>query len=113
MQMGAHAARNLRARLAGRPTAPFVYRNKGDLATIARHRAVASFADGRLQVSGRLAWYLWLFVHIAHLIGFRNRLSVLLQWAYADLFLERGVRLITAPADELRTPEGDQGGPAA
>ncbi len=93
MQMGAHAARNIRRTLEGREHVPFIYRNKGDLATIGRHRAIADF--GRLQVSGSLAWWFWLFLHIMYLAGFRNRLSVLLEWGYSYLTYARGARLIT------------------
>lgn len=95
MQMGAHAARNLRRDLEQRPRAAFVYRNKGDLATIGRHRAIADF--GRLQVTGWLAWWFWLFLHILYLAGFRNRLSVLLEWAYSYFTYDPGARLITRP----------------
>lgn len=98
-QMGKHAARNIRAHLAGRPLRPFAYLNKGDLATIGRHKAVAAFAEGRIRVAGYFAWFLWLFIHIAYLVGFRNRLSVMLQWAYNYIFFERGVRLITETED--------------
>jgi NADH dehydrogenase len=93
MQMGRHAAKNIRRDLEQRARVPFVYRNKGDLATIGRHRAIADF--GRVQVSGFLAWWLWLFVHILYLAGFRNRLSVLVEWAYSYFTYERGARLIT------------------
>ena len=92
MQMGSHAARNIRRTLERRPREVFVYRNKGDLATIGRHRAIADF--GRLQVAGGLAWWFWLFLHIMYLAGFRNRLSVLLEWGYSYLTYERGTRLI-------------------
>lgn len=92
MQMGDVAARNIRRDLQGEPRVSFRYRNKGDLATIGRHKAIADF--GRFHVTGRLAWWLWLFVHIMYLVGFRNRLSVLLQWAYAYVTYQRGVRLI-------------------
>ncbi len=98
-QMGKHAAKNIRRHLAGEPSLPFEYFNKGDLATIGRHKAVASFFDGKLSFTGYLAWFLWLFVHIAYLVGFRNRISVLLQWAYNYIFFERGVRLITETED--------------
>ena len=81
------------ARLAGKPTRPFVYFNKGDLATIGRHRAIADF--GFVRVTGYLAWMLWLFIHILYLVGFRNRVSVLVQWAYAYFTYQRGMRLIT------------------
>jgi NADH:ubiquinone reductase (H+-translocating) len=93
MQMGRHAARNIRRDLEQRPREPFVYRNKGDLATIGRHRAIADF--GRLQLTGVLAWWFWLFLHIMYLAGFRNRISVLIEWAYSYFTYERGARLIT------------------
>jgi NADH:ubiquinone reductase (H+-translocating) len=95
MQMGRHAAHNIRRDLEQRPREPFVYRNKGDLATIGRHRAIADF--GRLKLTGFLAWWFWLFLHIMYLAGFRNRLSVLIEWAYSYFTYERGARLITAP----------------
>jgi NADH:ubiquinone reductase (H+-translocating) len=93
MQMGAIAARNIRHDLRDQPRVSFRYRNKGDLATIGRYKAIADF--GKFHVTGRLAWWFWLFVHIMYLVGFRNRLSVLLQWAYAYFTYQRGVRLIT------------------
>jgi NADH dehydrogenase len=93
IQEGRRAADNVLARLAGRPTQVFTYFNKGDLATIGRHRAIANF--GFLQVTGYLAWLLWLFIHILYLVGFRNRVSVLVQWAYAYFTFQRGMRLIT------------------
>jgi NADH dehydrogenase len=93
MQMGQHAARNILRTLQRRPREPFVYHNKGDLATIGRHLAIADF--GRLQVTGPLAWWFWLFLHIMYLAGFRNRLSVLLEWGYSYFTYERGARLIT------------------
>jgi NADH:ubiquinone reductase (H+-translocating) len=99
MQMGRHAARSIAAIIAGAPTPPFRYVNKGDLATIGRHKAVASFGGGKLRVAGYTAWFLWLFIHIMYLVGFRNRISVMLQWAYNYIFFERGVRLITETED--------------
>ena len=93
IQEGRVAADNVLARLAGRPPRLFAYFNKGDLATIGRHRAIADF--GFMQVTGFLAWTLWLFIHILYLVGFRNRVSVLFQWAYAYFTYQRGMRLIT------------------
>ena len=93
MQEGRHAARNALRIVKGETTIPFRYYNKGDLATIGRNRAIAVF--GRVEVAGYPAWLLWLFVHILYLAGFRNRLSVLIQWAYAYSTFQRGVRLIT------------------
>jgi len=94
MQGGAHAARNIARLMRPGPTLPFRYRNMGDMATIGRNRAVGVFPWGTAQ--GWIAWVMWLFIHIAQLIGFRNRASVLIQWAYAYFTFQRGVRLITA-----------------
>jgi NADH dehydrogenase len=93
MQMGARAAHNVERDLEQRERIPFVYRNKGDLATIGRHRAIADF--GFLQVTGSVAWWFWLFLHILYLAGFRNRIAVLIEWAYSYFTYERGARLIT------------------
>ena len=93
MQEGKRAANNIKLLLHGEPTVPFRYRNKGDLATIGRYKAVADF--GSFRVVGWIAWWFWLFVHIMYLVGFRNRISVLLQWAYSYFTYQRGVRLIT------------------
>ena len=92
-QQGTHAARNVARLIRGEATRPFRYFDPGNMATIGRANAIADF--GWLQVSGFMGWLLWLFVHILFLIGFRNRLSVLLQWAAAYLTYQRSVRLIT------------------
>lgn len=92
-QTGAHAAHMIERTLRGEPRTPFTYFHKGDLATIGRHKAVAAF--GKLHLSGYLAWWLWLFVHLMYLVGFRNRVTVLVQWAYAYFTFGRGVRLIS------------------
>lgn len=92
-QQGTHAARNILRDVRGRSRRPFRYRDKGTLAIIGRHKAIANFPW--LRISGSAAWFLWLFIHILYLAGFRNRLSVLLQWAYAYFTYQRGVRLIT------------------
>jgi NADH dehydrogenase len=94
IQSGPRAAKNILLRIERRDTVPFRYRNKGDLATIGRYRAVALIAG--LHLSGWFAWWTWLFVHILYLAGFRNRLSVLLEWGYSFFTYERGARLITA-----------------
>jgi NADH dehydrogenase len=98
MQEGRVAAYNVISSLGGRARKPFHYLNKGDLATIGRSKAIANLFGGRIKLTGALAWWLWLLIHITYLIGFRNRLSVLLQWAYAYLTFQRGARLITAPS---------------
>ncbi len=96
VQEGRHAARNIMRLRSGDPTEPFRYKDRGVLATMGRASAVAQF--GRCHFSGLLAWVLWLVVHITWLIGFRNRLIVLLDWAWAYFTLQRSARLITAGA---------------
>ncbi len=100
IQEGRHAARNMVRILRSEQTRPFRYRDKGMLATIGRAAAVARI--GRMQFSGFLAWLAWLFVHIYFLIGFRNRVAVILQWAWSYLTFKRGARLITETAEQWR-----------
>ena len=95
MQQGRHAARMLLARLGGRKTQPFHYRDKGNLATIGRARAVADLKG--IHLSGAPAWVTWLAVHLWYLIGFQNRLLVLTRWAFSFLTHGRGARLISGP----------------
>jgi len=94
MQSGPHAARNILRRIEGRLPVAFRYRNKGDLATIGRHRAIAQFPS--FEMWGKPAWWFWLFLHIMYLAGFRNRLSVLIEWGYSYFTYQRGARLISA-----------------
>jgi len=94
MQQGRHVARNIIAILRGQPTTRFEYRDKGIMATIGRNAAVAEM--GSVRISGIVAWLAWLFIHIVFLVGFRNRLAVLFNWAYAYITYGRGARLITA-----------------
>ena len=94
MQSGKHAAHNILRLINRRSTQPFRYRNKGDLATIGRHRAIAQFPS--FQMAGNLAWWFWLFLHIMYLAGFRNRVSVLFEWSYSYFTYQRGARLIAA-----------------
>jgi len=93
MQQGRHAARNILSMLRGGKPHPFHYFDKGSMATIGRHKAVADLRF--LHLSGLLAWLAWLFVHIIFLVGFRNRLAVLFQWAWAYFSFDKGARLIT------------------
>jgi NADH dehydrogenase len=92
-QQGAFAAKSIIRDTRRQPRKKFRYFNKGDLATIGRSRAIADF--GRVRFTGRLAWFLWLIVHIMYLVGFRNRIVVLIEWAYAYFTYQAGVRLIT------------------
>jgi NADH dehydrogenase len=92
-QMGAYVARAIRARLRGEPTPPpFKYRDFGNLATIGRMAAVVHL--GRLRLAGLPAWWFWLLVHVLFLIGFRNRLIVLINWAWAYWSYQRHARII-------------------
>nr|WP_240907012.1 NAD(P)/FAD-dependent oxidoreductase [Paludisphaera rhizosphaerae] len=96
-QMGSHAAQNILRAMAGKPLLPFHYKDKGSMATIGRGAAVAQV--GRFKVSGFIAWMMWMFVHVFFLVGFRNRLLVVLQWAWSYVTYDRGARLITGRAD--------------
>jgi NADH dehydrogenase len=93
MAQGRYVARAIRARLRGETAPPFHYFDKGTLATIGRNKAVAAF--GRLHISGPIAWFAWLFVHLMYLVEFDNRLLVLIEWIYDYITRNRGARLIT------------------
>jgi NADH:ubiquinone reductase (H+-translocating) len=102
MQQGRHAAHLVRDRLAGRPSKPFRYHDKGNLATIGRARAVADL-PGRIRLSGLLAWLTWLFVHLWYLVGFQNRVLVFIRWSFSFFTRGRGSRLITGGAETAET----------
>ncbi len=93
IQEGKAAAKNILRDLHRKPRKKFRYFNKGDLAVIGRSRAIADL--GWIRFSGRIAWFFWLFVHIMYLVGFRNRIAVLLDWAYSYFTYQAGARLIT------------------
>lgn len=110
IQSGRHAARNVAHALRGEPLEPFRYRDRGSMATIGRKAAVAQL--GRLRVSGLPAWLLWLFVHLLFLIGFRNRVLVMFEWAWAYFTWRRGARVVLAAqaplaAEAPRAKEND------
>ena len=96
MQGARHVARQIRRRIAGQPTTAFRYTDKGIMATIGRNAAVAELAFG-LRTSGFLAWVMWLILHLVLLIGFRNRLNVLVNWAWNYFTYDRSARLIMHP----------------
>jgi NADH dehydrogenase len=106
IQSGTYAAKVIRRRILGRPHAPFRYRDKGDVAVIGRLAGVTNIGwlgpFGRQ--SGFLAWALWLGIHIVYLIGFANRLVVLIRWGWSFLTHGRGTRLITGDRSELLPP---------
>ncbi len=104
MQSGAHVARQIGRLLEGRSTVPFRFRDRGTMATIGRRAAVAEL-PGRVRLRGTIAWLAWLGLHLLYLAGLRNRLSVLLNWAWAYLRWDRGPRIILQPP-----PSGRGGG---
>lgn len=116
IQQGDWAAETIARDLERQPRRAFQYRDKGSLATIGRAAAVAQF--GKFELTGYFAWLAWLFVHILFLIGFRNRIIVMINWAWAYLTYERGARLITggdelpgwnqAPAAPATTPQSER-----
>lgn len=110
-QMGRVAAQNVLATLDGRPRAPFVYDDKGSMAIISRHRAVAQI--GRIRIQGSIASALWGLIHLIHLVGHRNRMRVLTGWAYSLITYERGDRLIPAAEAHTRWPVAAEGARAA
>jgi NADH dehydrogenase len=110
MQEGRYAARVVRNRLRGRPCRPFRYHNKGNLATIGRASAVADIKG--IHLSGFVAWATWLVLHLWYLIGFANRLLVLIRWASSFLAHGRGARLITGESQPASVVDAMSGMPA-
>ena len=102
MQHGRYVAKAIDAAMRQQPRTPFRYTDKGSLATIGRSKAVVWV--GKLQMSGLIAWFMWLGVHIFYLIGFRNRIAVVLEWAWSYLTFQRGARLITGHRMEAGAP---------
>lgn len=98
MQQGKHVARNILARIKNEPATKFSYWNRGSMATIGRHRAVADVHFTRF--GGLLAWLAWVFVHLVFLMSFRNRISVFLIWVWSYFTRQQGARLINIPAQE-------------
>lgn len=101
IQQGEHVAKNVLLALNGEAAKEYFYRDKGAMATIGRNAAVAQI--GKRSYTGRTAWALWVFVHLTYLIGFRNRLITLVNWAWDYLFFERAVRLIIPRVTDLLT----------
>ena len=99
IQEGQHTALNIERAVEGQPLRAFRYNDKGSLATIGRAAGVADF--GRIKLSGFIAWSAWLAIHIFFLIGFRNRVLVMLQWAWAYVTYQRGARLITGNVEPV------------
>jgi NADH:quinone reductase (non-electrogenic) len=106
MQQGRYLARTIRGDLAGNPRQPFRFVDKGQMATIGRSRAIVEI--GRLKMAGFSAWLLWLVVHIYYLTGFKNRLLVVLQWAWSYVSFRRGARLIVTKEWRLHEQQARQ-----
>jgi NADH dehydrogenase len=105
IQQGTYAAKTIVKRLKNEPVKPFHYWDKGNLAVIGRLAAVAQI--GRFDFHGALAWFIWLFVHILYLVGFENRMVVLMEWAFNYFTHNRSARLITGPTPGLPAPSAE------
>ena len=99
MQQASWAAENIGRSISGQPRTPFVYRNLGNMATIGRNKAIGDL--GWIRIKGYFAWWFWLLLHIYWLIGFRNRLTVMTQWAFSYFTYQRSTRLITGDDGEI------------
>jgi NADH dehydrogenase len=106
MQQGIYVGKTILAERAGRSRKAFRFVDMGQMATIGRGRAVCEL--GRLQFGGVLAWCFWLLVHIYRLTGFRNRLSVMLQWGWSFITFDRGARLIVPRGWREYGPDEDR-----
>ncbi len=100
IQQGEHAANLIINAIYKLPRVPFTYRDKGQMATVGKYRAVVD--TGKFKMTGYFAWLAWLFVHLFYLVGFNNRISVMVQWAWNYLFSKRGARLITEKGWKLK-----------
>ena len=105
IQQGKHVAKNIRRKVAGQPYEPFEYFDKGQMSTIGRASAVVEV--GKLKAVGFFAWLVWLFVHLLFLIGFKNKIIVLIEWAYSYIAFKRGSRIIIGPSRKERPEQLD------
>ncbi|MCR9159251.1 MAG: NAD(P)/FAD-dependent oxidoreductase [Nannocystaceae bacterium] len=105
MQQGEHVARQIRRTIAGKDREAFSYNDRGTMATIGRSRAVAQ--RGKMRLTGTLAWFAWLVVHLVTLVGFRNRMAVFLNWAWHYFTFRQGHRILLPSATQLDRPALD------
>jgi NADH dehydrogenase len=106
IQSGGHAARQILAKLAGRPTIPFAYKDKGIMATIGRRAAITQFRSGRV-VRGTFGWLAWLALHLVYLVGFRNKIVVFINWSWRYLSWGSGPRIIVSEESVPSVDDGD------
>jgi NADH dehydrogenase len=102
IQQGKLVAKNILAKLSDKKQIPFEYNNKGAMATIGRNKAVVDLPNWKFQ--GVFAWFVWMFVHLLSLIGFRNKAIVFLNWLYNYIRFDRETRLIIRPYKKKNTP---------
>ncbi len=107
-QMGKHAAKNIKRSLANEPTLPFHYKDRGTLATIGRSKAVGMV--GKMKLRGFPAWFFWTFIHLMYLVGFKNRVLVLAEWAWSYFTFGRGARVIIDASDDMQRLRARAGG---
>ncbi|MCC5916883.1 MAG: NAD(P)/FAD-dependent oxidoreductase [Cryomorphaceae bacterium] len=101
IQQGSHLAENLKCQAKGQALLPFVYKDKGSMATVGKNKAVVDFY--KFQFGGFLGWWVWMFVHLMSLVGFRNKVVTLMNWVWNYINYEHGVRLITRPIKYRKT----------
>ena len=106
IQQGNHLAKNLIRILKSEKMLPFVYNDKGTMATVGRNRAVVDL--GKMRFGGFFAWYVWMFVHLWFLVGFRNRAITFFNWVYNYINYDKGARLIIRPFKEVKKSMGSE-----
>jgi NADH dehydrogenase len=94
-QQGVHLAKNFKRMLLKKPVVPFSYNDQGTMATVGRNRAVVDLPHYKFQ--GRIAWYIWMFVHLILLVGFRNKVVAIVNWVWSYINYDSGIRLIIRP----------------
>ena len=100
IQQGEHLAKNLLKLQKGKNTTPFKYNDLGSMATVGRNRAVVDLNN--ISLGGALAWFIWMFIHLIALVGFRNKMVTLINWTYAYVKYDKGARLIIRPFEKKK-----------
>ncbi|MAM22184.1 MAG: FAD-dependent oxidoreductase, partial [Croceibacter sp.] len=105
IQQGAQLAKNIKHILKSKPLEPFNYFDKGTMATIGRNKAVVDL--GKLRIGGFFAWFIWMFIHLWFLVGFRNRLVTFFNWTYNYINYDKAARLIIRPFKQKKQEMSD------